>query len=180
MSKEQSGFWKLVNRPVPFRLFLLAKLPAAFFSGISLKYATVESCAVTVPYGWRTRNPFRCTYFACLAMAAEMSTGLLAMAQVYGRQPKVSMLVTGLTARYFKKATGLTTFICKDGLLMKTAVEKAVQSGEGQTAEAVTIGYNSENEVIAQFNITWSFKVKPSLPNPSGGGFRSDNLSGSS
>src|SRR5689334_15423931 len=107
MSKKQGRFWKLVNSPLQLGLFLLAKLPAAFFSGIRIQYAAAESCAVTVPYGWRTRNPFRCTYFACLSMAAEMSTGLLAMAQVYGRQPKVSMLVTGLTARYFKKATGL-------------------------------------------------------------------------
>jgi hypothetical protein len=44
--------------------------------------------------------------FACLAMAAEMSTGVLAMAHVYKRKPAISMLVVKMEAEYFKKATG--------------------------------------------------------------------------
>jgi hypothetical protein len=106
--------------------------------------------------------PFRSTYFACLSMAAEMSTGVLAMAQIYGRKPSVSMLVVGLEAKFYKKATGPTRFVCTDGLLVKEAVEAAIVSGEGQTVQLQSNGYNEQNEMVATFYFTWSFKAKTS------------------
>ena len=57
--------------------FYFQKLPAAFFSGVRIKEVGETKCRVSVPYKWFTQNPFRSTYFACLAMAAEMSTGAL-------------------------------------------------------------------------------------------------------
>src|SRR6476646_11547024 len=102
---SQNAFIDLVKHPVKFRMFLFSKLPAALFSGVRLKYVDEEKCEVVVPFKWFTRNPFRSTYFACLSMAAEMSTGLLAMANIYGRKPRVSMLITGMEARFHKKAT---------------------------------------------------------------------------
>lgn len=76
-------FLELVQHPVKYRLFLLKKLPAAFFSGIRVKYADENKAVVTVPYKWFSTNPFKSTYFACLSMAAEMTTGLLAMAHIH-------------------------------------------------------------------------------------------------
>ena len=67
-------FLQLINNPFKFRLFLLAKLPSAFFSGVRVLVADEKKCVVTVPYKWFSKNPFKSTYFACLSMAAEMST----------------------------------------------------------------------------------------------------------
>jgi hypothetical protein len=159
---DPASFFNLLRNPLKYRLFLLKKLPAAYFSGLRLPEVSEEKAVVTVPFKWFTQNPFRSTYFACLSMAAEMSTGVLAMAQIYGRKPSVSMLVVGLEAKFYKKATGPTRFVCTDGLLVKEAVEAAIVSGEGQTVQLQSNGYNEQNEMVATFYFTWSFKAKTS------------------
>ncbi len=160
LTPGQKSFFRVVNNPIKFKLFLLAKLPSAFFSGVRIRDVDPDRCAVTIPYKWFTKNPFRSTYFACLSMAAEMSTGALAMAHIQGRKPPLSMLVVRLEAAYFKKATGRSLFICTDGSLIRKAVEEAIATGEAATVRACSIGTNEAGEVIAEFFITWSFKVK--------------------
>lgn len=143
-------------------MFLLLKLPSAFFSGVRPRDISEQASTVSVPYKWFSQNPFRSTYFACLAMAAEMSTGLLALAHIHKRQPVVSMLVIRMEAHYFKKAVGRTLFTCEEGLLLKQTIEKAIFSGEGQTLTVTSIGKNEAGEKVAEFFITWSFKAKSS------------------
>jgi len=155
-------FIRLMKHPVKFRLFLLFKLPAAFFSGVRIKEIDETRCVVTIPYKWFSQNPFRSTYFACLAMAAEMSTGSLAMMHISKRNPPVSMLVVKLEAVYFKKATGLTIFTCNKGKELKDTIERAIATGEGQSFSALSEGVNDMGEKIADFYITWSFKKKNS------------------
>ncbi|WP_290709090.1 DUF4442 domain-containing protein [Flavihumibacter sp. CACIAM 22H1] len=157
-----SPFLSLVRNAFRFRLFMLLKLPSAYFSGVRVKYVDEASCQVSVPFKWFSQNPFRSTYFACLAMAAEMSTGILAMAQTYKRNPAVSMLVTALEATYSKKATGITIFTCDQGPLIQQAVAKAVATGEAQTIRVRSLGRNSAGEEVAEFFINWSFKIKQS------------------
>ena len=160
MNHNPAKFLQLFRRPVAFAFFLLRNLPAAYFSGVRVVSATEENCSVRIPYKWFTRNPFRSTYFASLSMAAEMSTGVLALAQIYGRKPAVSMLVVKVESEYFKKATNKTIFTCNDGLKFKQAVEEAIATGESRTVTAVSEGVNREGERVAAFSITWSFRAK--------------------
>jgi hypothetical protein len=155
-------FLALVQHPVKFRLFMLSKLPAAFFSGVRVKAISAERAEVTVPYKWFSQNPFRSTYFACLAMAAEMSTGLLAMAHIHKRKPSVSMLVRHIEGEFTKKATELTHFVCEGGDAFRQAVEESIATGEGRTVKATATGTNAAGEQVAVFHITWSFKAKSS------------------
>lgn len=159
MSKTQS-FIQLIKHPVKFRMFLFKKLPSAYFSGVRVRYIDEERCRVTVPFKWFSQNPFRSTYFACLSMAAEMSTGALAMAHLYGRNPSVSMLVVKVESEYFKKATGTTIFECDDGTLIKQAIEETIRTGEAAVVRAASVGRNEREEMVALFYITWSFKAK--------------------
>jgi len=145
-------------------MFLFTKLPAAYFAGIRVREMDEKRCKVSVPYKWMSKNPFRSTYFACLSMAAEMSTGALAMAQLYKINPPVSMLVVKVESEYFKKATGRTNFVCSDGDLFQKAVDETIATGEGRTVKAKSVGRNKEGEVVAEFYITWSFKAKSSAP----------------
>jgi hypothetical protein len=157
---NQSPFFRLIHHPLKSRLFLLSNLPSAFFSGLRITEADADHCAVTIPYKWFTRNPFRSTYFACLSMAAEMSTGVLSMAQIYKTIPPVSMLVTRTEAEYHKKATGRTRFLCTDGAAIREAISLARSTGEAQTIKAHSLGTSPQGETVAEFFITWSFKVK--------------------
>ena len=150
----------LANHSFKFRMYLLYKLPAAFFSGIRIREINIEKCITSVPYKWLTQNPFRSTYFASLAMAAEMSAGVLALNNVYKRKPAVSMLITKMEASYFKKATGLTFFTCEEGLKIADTVNEAISYGEGKTIIVKSSGRNKEGELVAEFLFTWSFKTK--------------------
>lgn len=155
-----NSFLKLINNPFKFRLYLLKSLPAAFFSGIKIITCDEENCITSVPFKWLTQNPFRSTYFASLAMAAELSTGALASLHTQQTKPGVSMLITGMDARYFKKAKGKTIFTCVDGLKIKGAVEQAIQTGESVTVIAQSLGKNNSDELVAEFNFTWSLKSR--------------------
>ena len=117
-------------------------------------------CEVSVPYKWFTRNPFRSTYFACLAMAAEMSTGALAMAWLYRRQPSVSMLVVKQEGEFFRKATGRTLFTCEAGDQLAAAIAATSENGEAVTVTVTSTGHDAAGNMIARFLITWSFKRK--------------------
>jgi hypothetical protein len=160
MNPHTATFIKTMKHPVKFRLFLLAKLPSAYFAGVRVKEVDENHCKVTVPFKWYTQNPFRSTYFACLSMAAEMSTGALAMAHLYKRTPPVSMLVVKVESEYFKKATGRTSFVCEDGPVFEKAIEESIKTGEPRIVRAKSLGRNSEGEVVAEFYVTWSFKAK--------------------
>ena len=149
-----------MKHPVKFRMFLFTKLPAAYIAGVRVREVDEKKCVATVPYKWLSQNPFRSTYFACLSMAAEMSTGALAMAHLYKINPPVSMLVVKVESEYFKKATGRTSFVCEDGELFQKAIAETIATGEARTVKAKSIGTNSEGEVVAEFIITWSFKAK--------------------
>jgi hypothetical protein len=156
----QNPFLRIVNHPLLFRFYLLWKLPAAFLSGLSIERATLEQATVRISLHWLSQNPFRSIYFASLAMAAEMSTGVLAMARIYKRSPSVSMLVVSMESHFVKKATGAIRFVCTDGMLFEKAISQAISSGESETITATAIGTNRQGEVVARFVFTWSFKRK--------------------
>ncbi|MBK7562426.1 MAG: DUF4442 domain-containing protein [Chitinophagaceae bacterium] len=160
MNPNATVFFKMMKHPLKFRMFLFTKLPAAYFAGVRVRELDERKCLATVPYKWLSQNPFRSTYFACLSMAAEMSTGALAMAHVYRLDPPVSMLVVKVESEYFKKATGRTYFVCEDGDLFSKVVEETLTTGEARIIKAKSVGKNKAGDIVAEFTITWSFKVK--------------------
>ncbi len=155
-----SSFQKLTVNKFKFGLFLLMKLPSAFLCGVRLRKLDEEICVTSVPYKWLSQNPFNSIYFACQAMAAEMSTGMLALGHTYQNKPAISMLVVKLEAQYFKKATSRIYFTCDKGLAIKEVIEKSKSAVEGQTVACISIGKNSSGEIVSEFTITWSFKAK--------------------
>jgi hypothetical protein len=160
MNPNTAAFIRQMRNPVKFRLFLFTKLPAAYFAGVRVREMDKKRCIVTVPYKWLSQNPFRSTYFACLSMAAEMSTGSLAMAHLYKSNPPVSMLVVKVESEFFKKAVGRTSFVCEDGEIFQKAIEETIATGEARTVKAKSVGKNKEGQTVAEFYITWSFKAK--------------------
>ena len=153
-------FKKLTSNKFKFSLFLFAKLPSAFICGVRLRSLNEQECVTSVPYKWLSQNPFKSTYFACQAMAAEMSTGMLGLGHIYQSSPSVSMLVVKLEGAYFKKAIERIYFTCSSGDAIKAAIEKSKTTGEGQAVECISTGKNKAGELISEFKITWSFKAK--------------------
>jgi acyl-coenzyme A thioesterase PaaI-like protein len=162
MDAHQQEFFSLARSPLKMGFFMLTRLPSAYFSGVRVKTIEPGFAEITVPYKWFSQNPFKSTYFACQSMAAEMSTGLLAMSVIHKRKPTVSMLVLQVNGSFHKKATGRTTFRCEDGELIRRAVEQAVATGEGVTLETASKGYNEAGELVSDFKVLWTFKARRS------------------
>jgi hypothetical protein len=160
MTPQQKEFLGLANNSFKMGMYMLTRLPSAYFAGVRVKTVQPDFAEITVPFKWFSQNPFRSTYFACLSMAAEMSTGLLALMYIHKVEPPVSMLVLKVHGNYHKKATGITTFRCGDGIAIKHAVEKAIATGEGVMLETISRGYNEKQEMVADFSIVWTFKSK--------------------
>ncbi len=149
-----------MRNPWLMRGFMLAKLPLALIAGLRVRELDRERCVVTVPYGWRTTNPFRSTYFAALSMAAEMSTGGLSMVAAESAEAPVAMLIVNLEASFDKKATALTTFTCADGAKAIAAVAETIRTGEPAKARLESVGRMPDGTEVARFAFTWSFKKR--------------------
>ncbi|MCK6601734.1 MAG: DUF4442 domain-containing protein [Bacteroidetes bacterium] len=149
---------RLAVSPFRFKLFLLRYLPMAFLAGLKIVSYSPGMAVVSVRYRYLTQNPFRSVYFACLAMAAELSSGLLVLDSA--SKGRVSTLVTGLEARFLKKATGETYFTCPDGDRIRAEIGKTLLTGNPVTFSATATGLDREGNKIAEFTLHWSCKRK--------------------
>ncbi len=162
MNPSFEVFQKQISNPLKFRLFLLQRLPAAFFCGLKIRSFSQQQSVIGVRYSWFSQNPFRSIYFAVQSMAAEMSSGILGFAQIYQRKPGISMLVLKVEGTFLKKATGFILFTCTDGNKITAAVEQSIITGEAQTVVCRSVGTNEQQEIVADFFVTWTFKTKQS------------------
>ena len=140
--------------------FLFFKLPSAFWCGVRIKSIEANQCVVTVKHRWMNQNPFNSMYFAVQAMAAELTTGALVMFQIKKSGQKISMLVANNKGNFSKKATGRITFVCNDGNLIEQAIQKTIETGEGQTFWMKSIGTNEKGEQVSEMDFEWSVRLK--------------------
>src|SRR5216684_3662369 len=145
------------TNPIGIRAMLWAKLPLAAFAGLRVRKLDDGGAQVSLPAGWKTQNPFRSTYFAAQAMAAEMSTGAPAAVLVAGSPASVSMLVRRISAVFTQKIVGGSLFTFSDVAGMGAAIERSAGGGEGETYVARSTGRTAEGTLAAEFEITWSF-----------------------
>ena len=143
-----------------FNQFLFFKLPSAFWCGVRVKEIDNKQCLVSVKHRWINQNPFNSMYFAVQAMAAELSTGALVIAQIKNSGKKISMLVANNKSNFSKKATGRINFVCKDGALISEAIKKTIATGEGQTFWMKSVGTNEQGIQVSEMDFEWSVKLK--------------------
>jgi hypothetical protein len=143
---------------VPASAWMWRTLPLAAFAGLRVVRLDEEACAVLLPGGWRTQNPFRSTYFAAQAMAAEMSTGAPALVLLREAPGSIATLVVGLRAVYSKKLAGPGVFTFEDVRGLRAAIARAATTDEPQAFTARSVGRDRGGEVVAELEVGWSFK----------------------
>ncbi len=148
-----------LKKPLYFNLFLWLKLPTCFFWGVKLKDLSEDSCSVLIPFTRRTKNPFKSVYFAALAGAAELSTGLI-WVNLLGFKAPYSILVKGCELSFIKKSTTAITFTCNDGLLAQNAVRKLQQPGDFVELSMTAVGKNEVGITVAEMVFHWTVKRK--------------------
>ncbi len=146
--------------PRQLNSFLLLKLPSAWICGVRVKNIDRNSCTVTVKHRWINQNPFKSMFWAVQGMAAELTTGALVTGYIRNSGKNISMLVANNNATFTKKATGRITFVCNDGALVQKAIEKTIETGEGQTVWMKSVGTNKDGVEVSTFNFEWTLKVK--------------------
>ncbi len=146
--------------PFKINIFLLFKLPAAFFTGVRVRAIDTEKVTVSVRHRWVNQNPFKSMFWAVQAMASELTTGVLVMREIAASGRKISMLVTNMDATFMKKATGKIEFICNDGALIQQAIQETIQTGEGQTICMTSEGFNETGVLVSKFTYEWSVRLK--------------------
>jgi acyl-coenzyme A thioesterase PaaI-like protein len=159
MSKAAEARANLLH-PIKQKFFLWTRLPGAAFMGCRVDEFTPEKGVVSLPYGWRSQNPFKSIYFAAQCAAAEFSTGILSLNAVSESGRSVSMLVVGMKAEFVKKATTRTRFTCTQGAEFSAAIAASLASGEGKIVVAQAEGIQENGEVVSRFEFTWSLKAK--------------------
>lgn len=158
--QKENRIRKLAKSNFHMKLFMMKNLPMAFLAGLKVTEIDKTKASVSVPYKCLNKNPFKSIYFAVLSMAAELATGILAMAAIKDFSIPVSMLVFEMKASFQKKARTRITFKCTEGEKMMAAISRSIETGEGQTAEVTSTGYDTEGDVVAEFKFTWTFKPK--------------------
>lgn len=150
----------MILTPKKINSFNFFKLPSVWWCGIRVKRLDDTTCEASVKHKWINQNPFRSMFWAVQGMAAELTTGALMMSQIQESGKRISMLVLNNNASFTKKATGRITFSCEQGNQVTEAIQKTIETGEGQTVWMKSVGLNEEGIVVSTFNFEWTVKVK--------------------
>ena len=159
-AKPNISFQRKMLNPFFFKLFLFLKLPMAFLAGIKLKELSDNRSVLQMKHTYINKNPFGSIYFACLSMGGELASGILAASIAYKSDPRISMLVVGVDINFTKKAVGTIFFECVHGQEILATIQKSIITGKCQTIDALSVAKNEDGDVVAEFFIKWSFKVK--------------------
>lgn len=146
--------------PRKINLFLFFKLPAAFWTGVRVEFIDSESCVVRLKHRWINQNPFRSVFWAVQGMAAELTTGALVMKAIQESGKDISMLVASNRGFFLKKATGKIKFTCEEGSLIKSAIQQAISTGEGQLCRMISEGKDESGEIVSRFEFEWTLKMR--------------------
>ena len=157
-SEKSERLRRRIVKPLNFRLYLWRNLPLAACAGLGLRRLDETGCAVSLPGGWRTQNPFQSTYFAAQAMAAEMSTGAPAMVLAAGATASVALILVEIRAVFTKRIQGASLFTFEGVAEMGAAIERAVAGSEPEKYTARSSGRSADGNLAAEFEVTWSFK----------------------
>jgi hypothetical protein len=146
--------------PRKLNLFLILNLPSAFLCGVRVKRVDSEKCHVGVRHRWINKNPFKSMFWAVQGMAAELSTGALIILKIKALNQNISMLVLRNEAQFTKKAKGRITFKCTQGLEIDNALQKAIDTGLGQTVLLESEGRDGSGDLVSKFSFEWTLKIK--------------------
>ncbi len=154
------NFRKEILKPFRLKLFFLRRMPLGLFAKLRVDNIDDKGAVVSLPFNSLNKNPFKSLYFGAQAMAAELSTGVLAMDAVLSSGQNISMLVFEMQAGFTKKAVTRVRFECNQGEEIKSAVDKCIQTKEGVVVKVKTTGRDTSGDIVSEFFYTWTFKLK--------------------
>lgn len=156
----ENKFSSILESPWRLKLFFIKNLPMAFLAGLQVPSYDEHHATVSLPYKYLTKNPFRSIYFACQAMAAEFSTGILCLLSLEKFAADISLLVVKVEGTFTKKAVGVVSFTCSDIQELYHVIEESISQNKSQSITLTSTGKDETGDRVAEFKVTWSFKPR--------------------
>ena len=160
LNRQQRRFRDRFLSPFKQRFYYLKSLPMGLISGVRLVQLDEDKSVTKVPFRWLNKNPFRSIYFAVLSMAAELSTAAPVIMALKAVDVDVAFIIVALKADFRKKAQSGIVFTCEDYVNINDAISQLSKPGDTATITAETIGRDMNDEEVARFYFTWSFRVR--------------------
>ncbi len=156
----QRQYLQDINTSWKLQFFFFRHLPTVWWWGGKIQSATAQQIVASLPFSWRTQNPFGSTYFAAQSGIGELVTGLLVQLATKGQSVKISTLVIDFHGQFSKKATETVYYSCDQGSAIFHAVESAIKSKQPQTIDCIAIGQTASGQEVGRVKVTWSIKAK--------------------
>ncbi len=160
LSKQQKEFRDNFLSPIKQRFFYFKSLPMALISGIKLIHLDENKSIAKVPFRWCNKNPFQSMYFAVQSMAAELSTAAPALMALKASDRNIAFIIVEVKAEFIKKAQSTISFCCLDYDKFHNAISSLDKANDAVTVTAKTVGKDTDDDDVAIFYFTWSFKVR--------------------
>lgn len=108
----------------------------------------------------RTKNHLNSMYLGALAVGADIAAGMHAFFINDVESRNMRFAFKGMQAEFIKRADTDVYFKSFDGELIRQSFDLAIKSGESINREIKVEARDSNNELIANFIMTVSIKVK--------------------
>jgi acyl-coenzyme A thioesterase PaaI-like protein len=136
------------------------KIPLIAYVRPKLMRLDEETCQVRIKLRRRTKNHLKSMYFGSLAVGADVAAGLHAFYFAENSGVKVSFAFKAVKAEFLMRAMTNVIFESKDGALVEKAFQEAMETKERVNQWVKVEVKNTDNEVVAVFNMEISVKVK--------------------
>lgn len=144
------------------KLFLIGlfKIPMIGFVRPKIILMNEIDAVVKIRMKRRTKNHLNSMYLGALAVGADIAAGMHAffINEIEGTNMRFAF--KGMKAEFIKRAESDVYFKSQDGNLIRQSFNLAVESGDSINQEIKVTATDSHNELIAEFIMTVSIKVK--------------------
>jgi len=142
-------------------LFLMGifKIPLIGYVCPKLLEINDDSVKVKIRLRRKTRNHLNSMYFGALAVGADIAGGIHVFyySEIMGK--KVSFAFKGMKADFIKRAESDVTFESNQGQVIKAGILESIETGERVNKTILVTAFDSNNEVVATFEMISSLKV---------------------
>lgn len=152
----------LFKENLGLRLFAFTKIPLLWYVGTSVVESTENKIVMRIPLNRRTKNHLNVMYFGALGMGADICIGFKAFQIIHQKKAPLNLLFKDFKIDFLRRAEGDVHFICEEGDKVRALIEKAMATGERETApiNGYAIVPSISDEKVAQFTLSLSLKKR--------------------
>ena len=142
-------------------LFLMGlfKIPLIGYVRPRLVEINDDTIKVKIRLRRKTKNHLNSMYFGALAVGADIAGGIHVFyySEIMGK--KISFSFKGMKADFLKRAESDVTFESNQGQVIKTVILESIETGERVNKTIMVNAIDSNNEIVATFEMISSLKV---------------------